>query len=125
MQIADTIVLRYIKYKIGANTKEIPEFVNGHLNFFKMRSMEPANCHFFYYYEELLWRATLIENFLEVFYASEVIEMLPHVALAELINGLLSYLHKMATLNREILNEVNGKVLKYSEEVYLGKSNYN
>lgn len=51
--------------------------------------------------------------------------MLPHVALAELINGLLSYLHKMATLSPEILNEVNGKVLKYSEEVYLGKFNYN
>lgn len=76
-----------------------------------MRSMEPNTCHFYYYYEELLWRSTLIENFLEVFYSSEVMELLPHVLLAELINGLLSYLHKMATLNPAILNDINGKVL--------------
>jgi hypothetical protein len=38
-------------------------------------------------------------------------ELLPHVLLAELINGLLSYLHKMATLNPAILNDINGKVL--------------
>jgi hypothetical protein len=40
--------------------------------------------------------------------------------LAELVNGLLSYLHKMATLPQSILNDINGKVLEMGEEIYLG-----
>jgi hypothetical protein len=85
------------------------------MNFFKMRSMEPSSCHFYYYYEELLWRSNLIDNFLEVFYAIEIMELLPHVMLAELINGLLSYLYKMATLNPNVLKEINGKVLEMGD----------
>jgi len=76
-----------------------------------MRSMDPSSCHFYYYYEELLWRSRLIEHLLEAFYESEVIDLLPKVFLAEVINGLLSYLHKMATIDENILKEVNGKPL--------------
>jgi hypothetical protein len=41
--------------------------------------------------------------------------LLPHVSLAELINGLLSYLHKLATVNPAILNETYGKVMQMGE----------
>ena len=47
-------------------------------------------------------------------------ELLPHVMLAELINGLLSYLHKIATLSPNILKEINGKVLEMGDEIYIG-----
>lgn len=76
-----------------------------------MRSMDPNSCHFYYYYEELLWRSRLIEHLLEAFYESEVIDLLSKVFLAEIINGLLSYLHKMATIDENILKEINGKPL--------------
>lgn len=47
-------------------------------------------------------------------------ELLPHVVLAELVNGLLSYLHKLALLHPSILNGVSGKVLEMGDEIYIG-----
>jgi hypothetical protein len=52
---------------------------------------------------------------LEAFYESEVIDLLPKLFLAEMINELLSYLHKIATIDKYILKEVNGKPLDYTQ----------
>jgi hypothetical protein len=86
--------------------KELPEQIAQHLNCFKMRSIEPNSCHFHFYFEELQWRSTFIDNLLEVLYATDVIELLPHVTLAEYVNGLLSYLHRLATVDPLILNGI-------------------
>lgn len=50
MQIADLTVLRSIKGKIVTNSKDIPPLLQDHLNFFKMRNLDPNTCHFYYYF---------------------------------------------------------------------------
>ena len=52
---------------------------------------------------------------LEAFYESEVIDLLPKLFLAEMINELLSYLHKIATIDENILKEVNRKLLDIAQ----------
>lgn len=50
MQIADIAVLRIIRQRNTQNPKEIPAFIQDHINFFKIRSLDPKACHFYYYY---------------------------------------------------------------------------
>jgi hypothetical protein len=39
-------------------------------------------------------------------------ELLPHVRLAEYVNGLLSYLHRVSMVNEQYLEGVDGKVIE-------------
>ena len=64
--LANVTVLRDIKYKISRKTQEIPDVVNKHLDIFKLHNMDPQGVHFFYYFDELQWRAHFIETLLEV-----------------------------------------------------------
>jgi hypothetical protein len=124
-QLADLAVLRSIKHRlIISNIKEIPEFIQAHLNYFKMRSMEPNSCHFYFYYEELIWRSTFLQQVLEVLGAADFIEKLPHSKVAEWINGLLSYLHRLAVASPNLIEGLQGNVVDLSTEHYLGKYNY-
>jgi hypothetical protein len=113
--MADTSFLRQIKYKIMGSVRELPEAIAAHMNTFKMRNMEPSSCHFYFYFEELLWRSTFLENLLEVLYSTDIMELLPHVNLAEYVNGLLSYLHKMSMINDKYLAGIEGQVVELSE----------
>jgi hypothetical protein len=117
-------VLRSIKGKIIHNTKEIPSFIQDHLNFFKMRSLDPDACHFFHYFEEISWRAAFLEQTLEILGAIDIIEMLPHHIVAEWLNGLLSYLHRLATVKGEILEGLGGQLQHLTRENYLGRYDY-
>lgn len=73
-----------------------------------MRNLDPNSCHFYYYFEELAWRAAFIEQVLEVLGATDIIEQLPHNIIAEWLNGLLSYLYKIATISQDILEGLGG-----------------
>lgn len=73
MQIADIAVLRIIRQRHIQNPKDIPSFIQDHINFFKIRNLDPKACHFYYYYEELIWRSSFLQQVLEVLGASDIL----------------------------------------------------
>ena len=57
-------------------------------------------------------------------HASDLLELLPHSTLAEYLNALLTYLHRLATIEDTYRSEVEGNVLEIGEELYVGRWNY-
>lgn len=92
-----------------------------HLDYFKMRSIDPRTTHTFFYYEELQWRANFLDNLLEVLYSSDMIEAISRAALSELVAGLLTYLHKLAKVNPSIMSTLPGKVILEKDSPYFGR----
>ena len=56
--------------------------------------------------------------------AADLLDLLPGYKVAEWLNGLLSYLHRLASTPLEILDGLTGKEVDLSTEHYLGRYNY-
>lgn len=99
----------------------MPLFIQDHLNFFKMRNLDPQSCHFFYYYEELIWRSSFLQQVLEVLGANDQLELLPQAVIAEWLNGLLSYLFRLATVSPQLLEGLEGQEVSLAREHFVGR----
>lgn len=101
------VLLRLVKQKV-VNAKDIPALVQNHINFHKIVHLRQTPT-FYHYHEELLWRTGFLEQILEVLEIIDIIEVMPVNIIAEWLNGLLSYLHRLSTINPKIIEDLKGK----------------
>lgn len=68
--LADIVLLRrlIVKMAISSNFQNVPETISNHLKFFYQTQQAD---HFFYAYENMMWRENFLQNLLEVIHTND------------------------------------------------------
>ena len=125
--LADIVFLRMLIVKINLSSTytSIPESISRHLKFFSQKSIT----HYFFEYENILWKENFLQNLLEVAHINDHIEFIPKNYFCQLVNGAIDFAYRLSTTHRTLqtlLNreEIKGRLIPTQEEVYVGSRNY-
>lgn len=115
-----------VKINTTMNYSMLHTVITEHLSFF---SNKQSSKHFFFFYEDLLWKENFIHNLLEVLHTNDYLEVIDHSHFTELVNGVIGYSYQLsqaAPRIKQLLSqqEVKGRLIPIQEEFYIGSRNY-